>query len=69
MNDYGQKTMLLANVPVYQCVLNLTGQSDQVINISHGKAMDYRKELDFESHRTGEQGETYRAFVIGSGKH
>jgi hypothetical protein len=72
MNDYGQKTMLLANVPLFQTVLNLTGQSEQVINISNGKAMDYRKDLDFESHRTGEQGEAVPVCLflrVGSGKH
>jgi len=56
MDDYGQKTMLLANVPVYQCVLNLTGLSDDILDFSRGKAVDYRNKLGWEC-RTGEQAE------------
>lgn len=51
-----QKMTVLANVPVYQCILNLTGQSDSILDMSHGKAMDYRTKLGWEE-RTGEHAE------------
>jgi hypothetical protein len=36
MHNYGQKMMVLANVPVYQCVLNLTGQSANILDMASG---------------------------------
>lgn len=56
MYEYGQKMMVLANVPVYQCVLNLTGQSSNVLDMANGKACEYRIKLGYEN-RIGEQAE------------
>jgi len=56
MDDYGQIMMLMASVPVYQCVLNLTGQSDNVLDMSHGKAIAYRTKHKWPN-RTGEHAE------------
>ena len=42
MDDYNQKMnqkiMLFANFPLYQCILNLTGQSENILEMSNGKA-------------------------------
>lgn len=56
METYGQKFSLLANLPVYQCVLNLTGRSENILDMSRGKAMEYRDKLGWDS-RTGEEAE------------
>jgi hypothetical protein len=44
---------ILANVPLYQCILNLTGQSDDILDMAHGEAVEYRTRLGWEN-RTGE---------------
>ena len=51
-----QKMMLLANVPLFQCILNLTGRSDDILDMSHGEAVHYRALIGWE-HRTGEHAE------------
>lgn len=44
---------ILANVPLYQCILNLTGQSDDILDMALGEAVEYRTKLGWEN-RTGE---------------
>jgi predicted ATPase len=36
--SYGQKMFVLANAPLYQCILNLVGQSPNILYMSSGKA-------------------------------
>ena len=43
-------------IPVYQCVLNLAGRSDHILDLSRGKAMSYRKRFDWKNN-SGEQAE------------
>lgn len=54
MFKYGQTMFLLSNVPLYQCVLNLTGQTDDILDMASGTACDYRTRLGWTC-RTGEQ--------------
>jgi hypothetical protein len=39
MLKYGQKTIFLQTLPIWQCVLNLTGKCENLLNFEHGDAM------------------------------
>jgi predicted ATPase len=54
MFEYGHKFFLLINVPIHQCILNLTGQSEDILNLDEGTATEYREKVGWES-RAGEQ--------------
>lgn len=45
MFDYGQNLWGLLLIPTFQCVLNLTGKSDNILDMSHGVAERYRKQF------------------------
>lgn len=46
--DYNQDLRLLHMLPIYQLVLNLTGKSSDTLSMYDGKAMDYRRKLDWQ---------------------
>lgn len=54
MMEYGHKFFLLINVPIHQCVLNLTGKSNDILDLYGGVAAFYREKVGWES-RAGEQ--------------
>jgi hypothetical protein len=54
MFEYGHKFFLLINVPIHQCILNLTGQSEDILSLDEGTATEYRVKVGWES-RAGEQ--------------
>ena len=51
MFDYGQNFWGLLLTPTFQCVLNLTGKSKNVMDMSHGVAERYRKQFGGTSSR------------------
>jgi predicted ATPase len=51
MFDYGQHFYGLLLIPTFQCVLNLTGKSDNILDMSHGAAERYRKRFGGKSSR------------------
>ena len=51
-----QHLRLLHMLPIYQLVLNLTGQTRDILDMYHGKAMDYRTKLGWgTTNRDGEE--------------
>ena len=53
--EYGHSFFLLINVPVQQCVLNLTTEdSSEILDLYTGKAASYREKVGWAG-RTGEQ--------------
>ena len=52
--DYGQKTIYLQILPIWQCVLNLCGRSDDPCNVDSGEAMD-KQHLVGNNNNVGEQ--------------
>jgi predicted ATPase len=54
MLEYGQKMNFLQILPIWQCVLNLTGQSNNPIDVEHGEGRDRQHEIGNEN-RVGEQ--------------
>ena len=54
--EYGQTLRLLHMLPIYQLVLNLTGQNHDILDMYRGKAMDYREKLGWGTKsRDGEE--------------
>jgi predicted ATPase len=49
MLDYGQKMIFLQILPLWQCILNLSGASRDPLDIMHGEAMDRAKLLGNEN--------------------
>ena len=56
MMEYNQKFWVLMNVPLYQCLLNLAGRSNCIVNLSCGKAKEFRDILGWDD-RAGEESE------------
>ena len=56
MMEYNQKFWVLMNVPLYQCLLNLTGRSNCMVDLSCDKAKEFRDKLGWED-RAGEESE------------
>jgi hypothetical protein len=54
---------LLLFLPLHQCLLNLTGQSDDILDLSRGKAMDYRAKVGWKG-GTGEETEWSQAMQL-----
>ncbi|KAI2495275.1 hypothetical protein MHU86_19246 [Fragilaria crotonensis] len=54
MLEYGQKTIFLQILPIWQCVLNLSGSSADPCDIDSGEAMDKQKLVGNEN-GVGEQ--------------
>ena len=52
MLEYNNKFWLLINLPLYQCILNLTGRSRNILDSA--ETMKYRSKLGWEN-RTGEE--------------
>ena len=54
MLEYGQKTIFLQILPIWQCVLNLSGLSDDPCNMDSGEAMN-KQHLVGNENAVGEQ--------------
>jgi len=48
MIQYGQTYSLLATLPLWQCLLNLSGKSEDPVNINKGSAMDKTNQVSLE---------------------
>lgn len=49
MLEYGQKLIFLQILPIWQCVLNLTGNSSNVLDVENGEARDRQHDVGNEN--------------------
>ncbi|CAB9517757.1 Transcriptional regulator [Seminavis robusta] len=59
MHYYGQTSTLLFALSNYQCVLNLTGQSDSVLDIGGGESQKWRKIANWNGKTGGQSDLSY----------